>query len=116
MVGFRDQIMQVKLTKMLDCTEIGSGECTERVLTALGNSPELNLTAKSANDTVHGSITIVHNLLPDLHLISVEVYEANLAAEPRDGGRKSTLARPEVFPTKQTIVDSITKLTTQPVE
>jgi len=101
--------MNVELKQIIDCSGIGSGVCTEIALNALGNSPEFNLTAKSEDDTVHGSITIVHDLPPELHLISVEIYEENLAAEPQDGGRKTSLARPAVFPTQQEIKDRLTK-------
>jgi len=102
-------MMHVELTQIIDCSGIGSGECTERALTALGNSPEFNLRARSEDATVHGSITIVHDSPPEPHLISVEIYEANVSAEPEDGGRKSTLARPTIFPTERQINDRLTK-------
>jgi hypothetical protein len=106
--------MIVELKKIIDCLGIGSEECTKKALTALGDNAGFNLSAKSENDTVNGSVTIVHDAPPLHHLITVEIYEVFSRPDPNPGGRKSTLARPEVFPSKQTIVNSISKLTTQP--
>ena len=105
--------MILELKRIIDCLGIGPEECTKHALTALGDNPAFNLSAKSEADTVHGSVTIVHNLPPEAHIIRIEVYGTDLAAELETGGRKSTIARPEVFPSKQTIINSISKLTTQ---
>lgn len=66
-------------------------QCSDRLLARLGHGPAFRLKADAPTDTVHGSVSIRHTQPPGLHLIRVEVYQADLG--PR-GGRQSTLRRP----------------------
>ena len=86
--------------------------CSDMVLDALGHGPTFKLKADTPDDTVHGSVTIAHNLPPEPHKISVEVYEdANLPALTMINGvtqgRRSTLQRPAIMPTAKKIRDRL---------
>ena len=99
----------------IDCTSMTGEECSDLCLTALGHGTDFKLKASSPTDTLHGSVSIIHNdsLLP--HIFSIEVYETNEAptAVTSHGitmGRQSTLARPAVMPTEQDLINKLETL------
>ena len=92
---------------MIDCNSITDEACSDLCLSALGQSTDFNLKAELPTDTLHGSVSIIHNDLPLPHLVIVEVYEADEA--PTDL-RQSTLARPAVMPTEQDLINKLETL------
>jgi len=104
--------MHVVHNKIIDCSAMPASECSDRLLTALGHGVGFKLKADTPNDIVHGSVTIAHNLPPEAHEITVEIYEVDeaptvLMVHGRMEGRESTLKRPAVIPTEQVIKDRI---------
>ena len=100
---------------MIDCTSMTGEECSDLCLTALGHGTDFNLKASSLTDTLHGSVSIIHNDSPLPHIFSIEVYETNEAptAVTSHGitmGRQSTLARPAVMPTEQDLINKLETL------
>jgi len=92
--------------RIIDCSLVTPAECSDRCLVALKHGPAFTLRADSNDAKVHGSVTISHNEPPTAHTITVEVYEISDAPVVVDGrpvGRETTLARPAVMPTAQTI-------------
>ena len=99
----------------IDCTSMTGEECSDLCLTALGHGTDFKLKASSPTDTLHGSVSIIHNdsLLP--HIFSIEVYETNEAPTSVTShgitmGRQSTLARPAVMPTEQDLINKLETL------
>tara|TARA_R110002051_G_scaffold121577_1_gene194715 strand:- start:24 stop:311 length:288 start_codon:yes stop_codon:yes gene_type:complete len=87
-------------------------ECSDACLAALQHGLDFALRADAPTDTVHGTVSIVHNDPPEPHIITVDVYETDEAptATMLHGelvGRKSTLKRPDPMPTEQTIIDRL---------
>ena len=92
---------------MIDCTSMTGEECSDLCLTALGHDTGFNLKSSSRTDTLHGSVSIIHNDAPLPHIFTVEVYEEDEA--PTDL-RQSTLARPAVMPTEQDLINKLETL------
>ena len=92
---------------MIDCTSITGEACSDNCISALGHGTDFNLKASSPTDTLHGSVSIIHNDLPLPHLVIVEVYEVD--ESPTDL-RQSTLARPAVMPTEQDLINKLETL------
>jgi hypothetical protein len=101
--------MHLELKQVIDCSRITTAACSDNVVDALGQGDDFKLRADGVNDVVHGSITIAHDAPPYPHIIRVEIYETDVAPELVEHGRKSTLARPAVFPTEQVIKGRLTK-------
>ena len=92
--------MRINDTKLIDCSGITAAECSDLFLVALGHGIGFRLRADNRTDTVHGAVTIVHNLPPIAHEISVEVYEQEEGPNAR---HRSTLRPPLIMPTAQDI-------------
>lgn len=106
--------MRVNVRKVIDCSAITAQECSDLALADLGHGPTFALKADTPQDTVHGSVTISHNMPPEAHEIIVDVYEVDEAptAQMVHGhleGRQTTIKRPDPMPTEQTIKDRLTK-------
>ena len=104
--------MNVQYQKVIDCTAIELSACSDSLLEALGHDTDFNLRADAVDDTLHGSVTILHNDPPTAHEIAVNVYDADEAptAVLVHGvwvGRRSTLRRPDPMPSEHTITDRI---------
>jgi hypothetical protein len=104
--------MQVIHEKLIDCTSMTPAECSDACLAALQHGSDFALKANAPTDTVHGTVSIVHNDPPEAHIITVNVYDADEAptAQMVHGtmqGRQSTLKRPDPMPTEQVIKDRI---------
>ena len=100
---------------MIDCNSITDEACSDLCLSALGQSTDFNLKAELPTDTLHGSVSIIHNDLPLPHVVIVEVYEedeapTNLTSHGITTGRQSTLARPAVMPTEQDLINKLETL------
>lgn len=104
--------MQVIHEKLLDCTSMTPTECSDACLVALQHGSDFALKANNPTDTVHGTVSIVHNDLPEAHIITVTVYDTDEAptAQMVHGnleGRQSTLKRPAPMLTEQEIKDRL---------
>ena len=99
--------MKITHEIMIDCTGITGEECNDNCITSLGHGTDFKLKASSPTDTLHGSVSIIHNDLPLPHVVIVEVYEEDEA--PTDL-RQSTLARPAVMPTEQDLINKLETL------
>ena len=99
--------MKITHEVMIDASSMTYKELIDSCLDALGHSEDFKLKASSPTDTLHGSVSIIHNDLPLPHIFTVEVYEANEA--PTDL-RQSTLARPTVMPTEQDLINKLETL------
>ena len=88
--------MRVEHRMQIDCSGMTPEQCSHALLAKLGHSLSFNLKAAVPTDVVHGAVSILHALPPDLHTIIVEVYETT-QAPTKD--RLSTLARPAILPT-----------------
>lgn len=97
--------MQIEHQLRIDCSAITPEACSNAILAKLGHSLSFNLKAAVPTDTVHGAVSILHALPPDLHTIIVEVYETT-QAPMKD--RPSTLARPAILPTEAEIRRKLT--------
>tara|TARA_B110000977_G_C10861043_1_gene409781 strand:+ start:425 stop:751 length:327 start_codon:yes stop_codon:yes gene_type:complete len=100
---------------MINCTGITGEECNDNCITSLGHGTDFNLKAELPTDTLHGSVSIIHNDLPLPHVVIVEVYEedeapTNLTSHGITTGRQSTLARPAVMPTEQDLINKLETL------
>ena len=96
--------MIITIKQQIDCKDIEIGICSENILTALGHSETFRLKAEHPTDSVHGSVTVIHNDLPDEHIIAIELYEQTEqpTAATIHGeivGRQSTLQVCETMPT-----------------
>ena len=89
--------MHVTHLIVIDCSGMTSEACSDLLLLKLQHGPAFKLRTDNPTDTVHGSLTIAHNLPPEAHAIIVEVYEQDSPSVP--GGRRSTLKRPAAMPT-----------------
>ena len=89
---------------MIDCTSMTGEACSDLCLAALGHGTDFNLKALASTDTLHGSVSIIHNDSPLPHIFSIEVYETD---EAPTTGRESTLKRPTVMPTEQGLKDKL---------
>jgi hypothetical protein len=96
--------MQVIHERVIDCSSITPAECSDACLAALQHGADFALRADTSGSTVHGTVIIIHNYPPLAHEITVEVYESD---ESPIAGRESTIRRPTVMPTDQTIRDRI---------
>ena len=82
---------------LIDCSAITPEACSDACLAKLGHARALKLKADAKNDTVHGGVTIIHNLPPLPHVILVEIYEAERgrhrkpATMPSAGALKAAL-------------------------
>jgi len=92
---------------MIDSSSMNHEQISDSCLEALGHSEDFKLKASSPTDTLHGSVSIIHNDLPLPHLVIVEVYEVD--ESPTDL-RQSTLARPAVMPTEQDLINKLETL------
>ena len=92
---------------MIDSSSMTYEQISDSCLEALGHSEDFKLKASSPTDTLHGSVSIIHNDLPLPHVVIVEVYEEDEA--PTDL-RQSTLARPAVMPTEQDLINKLETL------
>jgi len=92
---------------MIDSSSMNREQISDSCLEALGHSEDFKLKASSPTDTLHGSVSIIHNDLPLPHLVIVEVYEVD--ESPTDL-RQSTLARPAVMPTEQDLINKLETL------
>ena len=104
--------MKVVHSKSIDCTDKTSQACSDDILAALGHGADFALKADIPTDTVHGSVTILHRDPPELHDITVEIYEVDEAAPAISvhgmmEGRQSTFQRPDPMPTERTIRDRL---------
>jgi len=99
--------MHVVHAIILDCSAIPVIECSDAILVALEHGPAFKLKADLPTDTVHGSITVGHNLPPEAHEITVEIYESDEAPVE---GRESSLNRPGVMPTASILRARLDKL------
>ena len=100
---------------MINCTGIAGEECNDNCITSLGHGTDFKLKALLPTDTLHGSVSIIHNDSPLPHIFSIEVYETDEAptAVTSHGittGRQSTLARPAVMPTEQDLINKLETL------
>ena len=100
---------------MINCTGITGEECNDNCITALGHDTDFKLKALSPTDTLHGSVSIIHNDSPLPHIFIVEVYEADeaptsLTSHGITTGRQSTLARPAVMHTEQDLINKLETL------
>ena len=107
--------MNVQYQKVIDCTAIELSVCSDSLLEALGHDTDFNLRADAVDDTLHGSVTILHNDPPTAHEIAVNVYDADEASTAvlvhgAWVGRQSTLRRPDPMPTEQAIKDRLDTL------
>jgi predicted kinase len=107
--------MHVIHNVVLDCSAMLPTECSDACLVALQHGVAFALKANAPTDTVHGTVSIVHNDPPEAHIITVNVYDADEAptAQMVHGevvGRQSTLKRPDPMPTEQAIKDRIDTL------
>jgi len=80
----------------INCSEITPQACSDSVLTALEHGLGFKLRADTLTDIVNGSVSIVHNALPEQHVIEIELYEVKElpTAHWENGqlvGRQSTL-------------------------
>jgi hypothetical protein len=91
--------MHLEHQRIIDCSAMLASECSDKCLVALEHCSDFALRADVPTDTVHGSVTIVHNAPPIPHEFIVEVYEADEAPT----SRQSTLKRPTVMPTEETL-------------
>lgn len=101
-------IMKINISKSIDCVGKTSEACSDDVLTALGHGAAFTLKAEVPTDTVHGSVTILHCDPPELHAITVEIYEVYeappaISAHGLIQGRQSTFRRPDPMPTERII-------------
>jgi len=104
--------MIVMHNKLINCESKSPLDCSDLILDALGHSVDFSLKTETSTDTVHGSVAILHNDPPELHQITVEVYETDEAPTATSihgmmHGRQSTLKRPDPMPTEQVIKDRI---------
>ena len=100
--------MHITHEKVIDCSAITLVECSDLCLTALEHGPDFKLKADAPDDTLHGFVSIVHNVPPIPHEFIVEVYEVDeaptaLMVHGRMEGRESTLKRPAVMPAEATL-------------
>jgi hypothetical protein len=91
--------MHLEHQRIIDCSTMLASECSDMCLVALEHCSDFALRADVSTDTVHGSVTIVHNVPPIPHEFLVEVYEVDEASTER----QSTLKRPVAMPTKETL-------------
>ena len=92
---------------IVDCTSITGEACSDNCLTALGHGPDFNLKCEVPTDTIHGSVSIIHNDRPLPHIFMIEVYEED---EAPTSVRESTLARTAVMPTEQDLINKLETL------
>ena len=92
--------MHVIHNKVIDCSAMTAAECSDQMLVELQHGTDFKLRADTPDDTVHGSVSIVHNTPPEPHEIIVEIYDEDDA--PTEGHR-STLKRPGSMPTEAAI-------------
>lgn len=107
--------MKITHEVMIDCTSMTGEACSDLCLAALGHGADFNLIAASRTDTLHGSVSIIHNDSPLPHIFYIEVYEADEAptavtSHGVTSGRESTLARPAVMPTEQDLINKLETL------
>jgi hypothetical protein len=100
--------MHVIHNKVIDCSAMTAAECSDQMLVELQHGTDFKLRADTGTDTLHGSVTIVHNVPPEPHEITVEIYEVDDLPEVRMvhgviEGRSSTLKRPTIMPTQAEI-------------
>ena len=100
---------------MIDSSSMTYEQISDSCLEALGHSEDFKLKASSPTDTLHGSVSIIHNDLPLPHVVIVEVYEedeapTSLTSHGITTGRQSTLARPAVMPTEQDLINKLETL------
>ena len=88
-------MVKINIIKDIVCTN--SIQCNDGLRLKL-ETPALKLHADNENDTVHGSISILHT--PNAHRITVEIYENNENANEK---HSSTLKRPVTIPTKKQV-------------
>lgn len=69
--------MHVYHEEILDCSGLTADECSDRLLDALGHCDALKLKAAHDSDTVHGSVSIVHNSPPLAHAVTLVIYDAD---------------------------------------
>jgi hypothetical protein len=81
--------------QVIDCSERTAFECSDRLLVALGHGADFKLRADEANDVVHGSVSILHNPLPEAHEVTVEMYDAG---EDPCADHQTTLRCPDNMP------------------
>lgn len=60
--------------QVIDCSGMTAAACSDNLLKALGHCETLKLKATHPGDIVHGSVSIVHNLPPLTHEVTVEIY------------------------------------------
>jgi len=99
--------MKITHEVMIDCTSMTNEACSDLCLAALGHGADFNIKCTLPTDTLHGSVSIIHNDSPVPHIFSIEVYEDG---EAPNGGRESTLARPAVMPTEQDLINKLETL------
>ena len=96
--------MRIVHRKVIDCSGMDSSTCSDLLLAKLQHGPNFKLRPDFPVDTVHGSVTIAHNLPPDAHEITIDIYDAD---EPPTADHRSTLRRPAVMPSQAMIRDRL---------
>lgn len=81
--------------QVIDCSEITPAVCSDRLVVALGHGDDLKLKADRESDVVHGSVTIIHNLPPEPHEVTVDMYDAD---EEPCAEHLTTFRRPDSMP------------------
>jgi len=81
--------------QVIDCSGIAAAECSDRLLDALGHCDDLKLKANHDADTVHGSVSVVHNSPPLAHEVTVAIYDAD---EDPNESHTTMLRCPEHIP------------------
>ena len=85
-------------TKKIDCSKISYAECQQNIIKKLSGL-NLKLEAEKDTDTVHGSVTMLHEPRPQ-HIIKIELYDKD---EEPTAEHQSTLKKPSRFPSREEI-------------
>lgn len=96
--------MKYSLNLPLECSD--PIQCSNALLEKLGHGPTFKLMADHPGDSVHGSLSVLHN--PGDHLIIIELYDQDEA--PTDRRTVRLIAHPNQ-PTKAELFDRLTKPT-----
>ena len=88
--------MLIKITKKKSCSD--SRKCSDNILNELEEEFSCKLMARTNNDIVNGSVSILHT--PNNHDIRIEFYDKN---EEPNSEHKTTLKKLGKIPTESEI-------------
>jgi len=98
--------MIIEHEMMIDCSGMLSSECSDEIVGLLGHSRDFSLRADTHTAIVHGSVTIAHASPPEVHQISMELYDQD---EPPNRAHRTTLKRPDPMPTEAIIKERLNR-------